>query len=309
MPKVFEITLHNGVDPRTGKTDRDRRPATRRSSRRSTSSSRPSEKQLSHFVDIKIAGNNIIERLYADYLPAPFLSILIDDCIAKGKDYHAGGARYNTNYIQGVGLGTMTDILTSIKYNVFDKKTVTMKELLAALRHEFRGRREPAAAAAEQDAQVRQRRRLRRRRHEGRLRGLFRGDRRPAQHQGRPLPDQPAADDRPCLFRQGDRRDARRPQGRRAALAKASRPSRARTGKGPTAVLKSAAKMDHVRTGGTLLNQKFTPQLLADEEGIDNLGHLVRSYFKHGRPPHPVQRRRRPTPCARPRSTRRNTAT
>jgi pyruvate-formate lyase len=50
--------------------------------------------------------------------------------------------------------------------------------------------------------------------------------------------------------------------------------------KGPTAVLKSAGKMDHVRTGGTLLNQKFTPALLADEEGIHNLGHLVRSYFK-----------------------------
>ena len=49
---------------------------------------------------------------------------------------------------------------------------------------------------------------------------------------------------------------------------------------GPTAVFKSVGKMDHVRTGGTLLNQKFTPQLLADEEGLRNLGHLVRSYFK-----------------------------
>lgn len=49
---------------------------------------------------------------------------------------------------------------------------------------------------------------------------------------------------------------------------------------GPTAVVKSVGKMDHVRTGGTLLNQKFTPHLLADEEGIDKLSHLVRSYFK-----------------------------
>ena len=40
--------------------------------------------------------------------------------------------------------------------------------------------------------------------------------------------------------------------------------------------------MDHVRTGGTLLNQKFTPQLLEDEKGIVNLAHLVRSYFKLG---------------------------
>ncbi|MGB5659664.1 MAG: glycine radical domain-containing protein, partial [Thermoanaerobaculia bacterium] len=49
---------------------------------------------------------------------------------------------------------------------------------------------------------------------------------------------------------------------------------------GPTAVLKSAGKMDHVKTGGTLLNMKFSPSLLAGEEGIDNLAHLVRSYFK-----------------------------
>jgi formate C-acetyltransferase len=49
---------------------------------------------------------------------------------------------------------------------------------------------------------------------------------------------------------------------------------------GPTAVIKSAAKMDQARTGGALLNQKFTPQLLAGEEGIDKLAYLVRSYFK-----------------------------
>jgi formate C-acetyltransferase len=49
---------------------------------------------------------------------------------------------------------------------------------------------------------------------------------------------------------------------------------------GPTAVIRSAAKIDHLRTGGTLLNQKFTPQLLADEKGIEQMAHLVRSYFK-----------------------------
>ena len=49
---------------------------------------------------------------------------------------------------------------------------------------------------------------------------------------------------------------------------------------GPTAVINSVAKMDHVRTGGTLLNQKFTPQLLAGEEGINKLAGLVRTYFK-----------------------------
>jgi formate C-acetyltransferase len=49
---------------------------------------------------------------------------------------------------------------------------------------------------------------------------------------------------------------------------------------GPTAVIKSVAKMDHARTGGTLLNQKLTPQLLADDAGLEKLCHLVRAYFK-----------------------------
>ena len=50
--------------------------------------------------------------------------------------------------------------------------------------------------------------------------------------------------------------------------------------KGPTAVLKSAAKIDHLRTGGTLLNQKFTPQILEDDSGIESVLHLIRAYFK-----------------------------
>ena len=77
-----------------------------------------------HFIDIKVRGNNTIERLYAKYMPAPFLSLLTDDCIARGKDYHAGGARYNTSYIQGVGVGTITDELSAIKKHVFEEKTL-----------------------------------------------------------------------------------------------------------------------------------------------------------------------------------------
>ena len=95
-------------------------------------------RQVQHFADIKIRGNNVIERLYADYMPTPFLSMLIDDCIANGADYADGGARYNTNYIQGVGIGTLTDCLSAVKVHVFDQKTLTMEELLTAMRHRLR---------------------------------------------------------------------------------------------------------------------------------------------------------------------------
>ena len=111
MPKVLEITLNNGLDPRTGR-------------QIGLNTGDPGHfksfeelfeaytRQLNYFIDIKIRGNNVIERLFALYMPTPFLSLLIDDCIQKGKDYHDGGARYNTSYIQGVGMGTMADALT-----------------------------------------------------------------------------------------------------------------------------------------------------------------------------------------------------
>jgi formate C-acetyltransferase len=57
-------------------------------------------------------------------------------------------------------------------------------------------------------------------------------------------------------------------------------PSHGADRRGPTAVIKSAARMDHARSGGTLLNQKFTPALLEGDDGISQLAHLVRAYFK-----------------------------
>ncbi len=138
LPKVLEITLNDGVDPRTGK-----RIGIETGDARAFSSFEQLfaafRSQLDHFVGVKIWGNNVIERLYADYMPAPFLSLLIDDCIVKGKDYNNGGPRYNTNYIMGVGPATCTDALAAIKYHVFDRKTLTMDELLQALAGDFSG--------------------------------------------------------------------------------------------------------------------------------------------------------------------------
>jgi formate C-acetyltransferase len=72
------------------------------------------------------------------------------------------------------------------------------------------------------------------------------------------------------------------PDGRKAwePLSEGISPFQGADIKGPTAVLKSASKIDHLRTGGTLLNQKFTPQLLANDNGIRNASKLIRSYFR-----------------------------
>jgi pyruvate formate-lyase/glycerol dehydratase family glycyl radical enzyme len=278
MPKVLEITLNNGFDPRTGR-------------RIGLETGDPTQfetfedlfeayqKQLNYFVDVKIRGNNVIERLYARYMPAPFLSLLIDDCIARGKDYHDGGTRYDTSYIQGVGLGTMADALTALKYHVFDQKTLTFEELLAVLRDNFEG-------------------------HE-RVR-LMLLNKTPRYGNDDDYADEVMVSVFNAYFNAIDGRKNTRggtyrinllpttvhvyfgsvigatPDGRKAELplSEGISPVQGADRRGPTAVIKSVAKMDHVRTGGTLLNQKFTPQLLQNDDDLNKLVQLVRTYFK-----------------------------
>lgn len=279
LPKVLEITLHNGIDPRSGQ---QLGPETGEATSFPTFNELFSafEKQLLHFVDIKVRGNNVIEQLYAAYMPAPYLSLLIDDCIASGKDYHAGGARYNTSYIQGVGLGTMTDALSALKYHVFDRQSLSMEEMLAALAGDFP---------------------------EARLRQLLL-NRTPRYGNDDDYADRLMKRIFDAYFNAVDGRANTRggeyhinllpttvhvyfgsvtgatPDGRRAGLplSEGVSPVQGADRRGPTAAVRSVAKMDHVRTGGTLLNQKFTPQLLEDQAGLNALVQLVRGYFKLG---------------------------
>jgi formate C-acetyltransferase len=278
LVKVLEITLNNGMDPLSNK-------------KIGLETGNPQEftffeqllgafeKQLNHFIDIKVRGNNVIDRLYARYLPVPFLSLLIDDCIANGRDYHDGGARYNSAYIQGVGLGTISDCLSAIRHHVYERNSLTMKALLHALQTNFSGQ--------EMTRQL-----------------LFNKTPRYGN-------DDDAADDLmkkvfEMYFAAVDGRPNMRgghyrinllpttvhiyfgkmtgatPDGRKAGdpLSEGVSPVQGADRQGPTAVIKSVAKIDHQRTGGTLLNQKFTPQLLADEQGINQLANLVRAYFR-----------------------------
>ena len=278
MPKVLEITLNNGVDPRTGK-----KIGLETGDPRNFGSFEELmsafEKQMKHFIDIKIRGNNVVEKLFATYLPSPFLSLFIDDCVAKGKDYHNGGARYNTRYIQGVGLGTITDMLTSLKYNVFDQKIVTMDEMLQALSQNFKGYE-------------------RLRDHLLNKTPKFGNDDDYADEQARRVFDLyfNLIDNRPTVCGGKYRINllpttvhvyfgkvtGATPDGRLAGepVSEGISPVQGMDRKGPTAVIKSEGKLDHIKTGGTLLNQKFTPQLLADDEGLEKLKDLIRSYFK-----------------------------
>ena len=278
LPKILELTLNDGFDKRTNMQlgPHTGNPVDFKSYDEFFEAYK---KQVRYFMDIKLAGNNIIERVFMKNMPVPFLSILIDDCIARGKDYMCGGARYNSTYIQGVGLGSMTDMLTAIKYQVFDKKNITMQTLLDALAADFKGYEKlqydliyntPKYGndddyADEQEVQV-----------FNMYYDAINGHKSPrgADYRVNMLPTT-------CHVYFGSVTGAT-PDGRNAwkVLSEGISPVQGADTNGPTAVIRSAAKIDHIKTGGTLLNQKFTPSLLQTEEGCMNVVHLIRSYFR-----------------------------
>jgi len=277
LTKILELTLNNGYDRRTGKqiglqtgyafdykSFDDLIGAFRM--------------QVKYFADIKIRGNNVIEQIFARWLPVPFLSLLVEDCILNGKDYNCGGARYNTAYIQGVGLGSITDILTSVRYNIYDRKKYTWAELNQAIEADFNGYEKlrydliyntPKYGNdddyADQQAVT-----------------VFeiyydavnaRPSTRGGVHRINMLPTTSHVYFGSVTGATADGRKAFTP------LSEGISPSQGVDSQGPTSVIKSASKIDHLRTGGTLLNQKFSPQFFEDEDSYSCLTALIRSYF------------------------------
>lgn len=277
-PKILEMACNDGVNPSTGKQlgPRTGNPRKFTSFRQLMDAYK---KQLGYFIDMKIRANSIIERLYADYMPAPFMSIIMDDCIARGLDYHNGGPRYNPTYIQGVGIGTMSDALAAVKYHVFDQQNITMDELLQALLANFEGYEHLQHTLLHQtpkygndDDYV-----------DSITKDVFnayydllngRPNTKGGKYRVNLLPT--------TVHIYFGSVVGALPNGRKAGepVSEGISPSQGCDTKGPTAVIKSVAKIDHARTGGTLLNMKFSPQILAGDEGIGKLVHLIRSYFK-----------------------------
>jgi len=278
VPKILDLALNNGTDPITGE---QIGPPTGEPARFNGFDElyEAFELQLQYIVDLKIRVNNYIERMYANDAPAPFLSVLIRDCIARGRDYHDAGPRYNTNYIQCCGIGTVTDSLSAIKMHVFEKNQISMQQLLPALRDNFKQQEALRLRLANKTPfygndddyadSIMQR-----------IYGsLFN-----------------AIDGKPntkgsfyhlnmlsttCHIYFGNKLGATA-NGRLATMpiSDGTSPSHGADRNGPTAVIKSLAKMDQIKSGGTLLNQRFLPSVLDGEGGIENLAYLIRAYFK-----------------------------
>ncbi|UCH23644.1 MAG: glycyl radical protein [Deltaproteobacteria bacterium] len=278
VPKLLELALNNGVDPLSGE-------------KVGLETGDPREfkdfeelyaafkKQLHYIVDLKIRVNNYIERLFALNVPAPFLSVVIRDCIANGKDYHNGGPRYNTNYIQCCGIGTITDSLSAIKKHVFEDPTVTMEKLLHALATNFEnqkalrlllqnktpffGNDDDAADTIMQKV----------------YQSLYEAiDGKPNTKGGEYHLNMLSTT---CHVYFGRMLGASA-NGRLAGHPESdgTSPSHGADRNGPTAVVNSLSKMDQIKSGGTLLNQRFLPSILEKDADLEKLVRLIRTYFR-----------------------------
>jgi len=280
LPKCLELALNNGINPQTG-------------SRLGPATGSPSElatfedlmeafrRQVEDGLRLKMRYDAIARQAYAEFCPVPFTSLLMDDCLAMGRDYHDGGARYNLPLVCGVGTGTMADSLAAIKQVVYDEGRVSLTELVEALNANFQG-------------------------HE-RLRQMLL-NRAPKWGNGDERADSLAHDVVDLFIEEagkhhneegvpyaanmipttthiwfGDLTGAT-PDGRlaRAPQSEGISPVQGMDRNGPTAVVRSMARLDHARCCGTLLNMKFHPSALSGEEGLVKFAQLVRTYFKLG---------------------------
>ncbi len=277
LPKIFELTLNNGYD-----TVSQKQLGLKLGFGTDFSSYdelwEAYKKQIDHFLKIKIHGNNVIERIYSKYMPVPFLSVITDDCIAEGKDYNSGGARYNVTYIQGVGIGTISDCLAAIKYNVYDNKKISMHEIMRAIEANFVGfeqilnllkNKSPKYGNDDDYADYLMVDVFEYYRNAVKKYKNTKG----GNYSVNMLPTTCHVYFGEVMTASANGRLAKKP------VSEGISPEKGADVNGPTAVIKSASKMDHLTTGGTLLNQKFTPDTLKGQMGLIHMGNLVKSYF------------------------------
>jgi pyruvate formate-lyase/glycerol dehydratase family glycyl radical enzyme len=283
MAKVMELALNDGVDPLTGN-QLGPRSGDLTSFNSFADVMEVYKKQTEYFVRLLVISDNAVDIAHGQRTPLPFLSCLVEDCIAKGKSLQEGGAHYNFTGPQGVGVGNVGDSLTAIKKLVFEDKAVTLKQLKQGLATNFEGvemeslrqmllNRSPKYGNDDSYADLVAR--------EGALIYCTEVEKYTNPRNGKFQPGlYPVSANVPLGTVVGATPDGRKSG---MALADGVSPVSGMDHAGPTASVKSVAHLDHViASNGTLLNMKFHPNALKDERGIQNLVGVTETFFTGG---------------------------
>jgi formate C-acetyltransferase len=285
--KIFEISLNGGKDPRTGIIlNSDEKDLTSFESFDEVMAA--FQKQMAHFVYLRIQGEHVIDNAIEELLPEPFCAGLVEDCIKRGKTPKEGGAVYDMVTGPETGVPNVGNSLAAIKKLVFDESLITGTELQGALESNFSGGHgeqirqmllNKAPKFGNDDNYVDE---LANETYMIFIRELSKYKN--ARHGRGPI----GCVSYPCTATISGNvpsgiKVGATPDGRKAGepLSEGCSPYRGTDRLGPTAVLKSVAKMPNLLiTGGNLLNQKLNPSSLESEEGMRKLEDLVRAFFE-----------------------------
>jgi formate C-acetyltransferase len=239
------------------------------------------EEQVRFFVKHMVICINAIDIAHQKLLPLPLLSALFNDCLVNGKDVSQGGAKHNFTGPQGVGVADVADSFMVIKELVFDNKKYTLNEIKEAVSNDFDGFtkihndiKEVAKYGNDIDEVDNIATKVGRQYCEEVLKyknargGKFHGGLYPVSA------NVPMGMDVAAM-----------PNGRmsKTPLADGVSPSAGADRQGPTAVVKSVAKLDHMKaSNGTLLNVRFNPDVLKTDEQIENFMTIIRTFFELG---------------------------
>ncbi len=238
-------------------------------------------RQVSYVVEQMVIGLNALSIAHEEQCPSPLMSAVMGGCMESGRDVTAGGATYNFTGVQGVGTADAADSLAAIDRLIFAEKRFTMDEMLEALRHNFSGCEELHEAVLNvpkygNDYDLTDR-------YARLVSGIY--CREVSKHRnsrgGWYLPGHLSMT---CHKALGQFCGAL-PSGRKAmqTFANGVSPCDGWDRKGPTAALRSVAKLDYCKAAnGVAVNLKFHPQNLRGGNGTHILNSLVRTYFDMG---------------------------
>ncbi|MBW2242221.1 MAG: hypothetical protein JRH01_09560 [Deltaproteobacteria bacterium] len=238
--------------------------------------------EVQRMVEAAVSGNDAIERAHATYRPTPLLSLVVDGCIENGKDVNAGGARYDSTGIQGVGAADVADSLAAIEQLVFDEGRLTLSQFVAAADRDFAMDPELAHRATDRAAKYGQDSGVAERLAQRVVEIFCDAVRRHRNPRGGPYV--------PGFWTMTThvgfgRRLGALPSGRRAGapLADGLSPVNGCDTEGPTASLRAGAMAGSPRVGnGLCLNEKVDPWYLRGDAGTQLLADLTRGYFAAG---------------------------
>ncbi len=281
VPKMFELALYNGIDPRTGK---QIGPQTGLFEDFNTYDEfyEAYRKQVRHCLEVATADCNRARIYQPSVLPQLFPSILFDDCIKRGLPSNGSGCRYQQGmwYLLPSGPIDVADSLAAIKKCVYEDGSMSKKDLIDGLSANFEGeeyqkvRRTLLAAPkyGNDDDYV----------------DLIAKDVYGMLDEELALLDggygTKYVDAPHSVASHGNmgRRVGALPSGRLAGVSLADAnmsPCQGMDKKGPTAVILSAGKIDQLPMQGSLLNQKFHPASLKTEDDLRKFLALIKTYL------------------------------